>query len=103
MRHHLERIRQKPHHEKKRFAFFFSLSVTAVITLVWLSTMRIHPILGEEVAAPKSPFEAVSENLGSAFNSFRKGTSAIGDYTKGEFRIEASGDNYVSTTTLIHN
>lgn len=68
---HLENLRAKPEHIKKRYAFFGALGITAVIFAFWISSFGSVGVL------PKSPLTAAvakaptpSENLIAGVGGF---------------------------------
>lgn len=80
MRHHIERIRQKPEHIRKRIALYSSVSVTAFIFVFWLAA-RLGPVTTSEQAvaaledpyaaqAPASPIRTMQASLTEAVGQF---------------------------------
>ena len=63
----LDKLRQKPDHEKQRIAFLVSITVTLLIAVVWLSTFKID---SEAVTAnTSSPIESFSNQFNELWNS----------------------------------
>jgi hypothetical protein len=52
MRDHIERLRAKPEHIRKRIAIGTSVGVTAVVALVWLTTLVTSGTLALNLVSP---------------------------------------------------
>lgn len=78
----LERLRQKPHETRKRYALGTSATVTGLIFIMWLTVLN-HGFLGDDQEVPSlngnqvnqtaSPLSAFSSNAASAFQQLRDG------------------------------
>ncbi len=74
---HIDRLRGRPHHERKRVALLTSGGVTAVIALAWLSTFSISPVVPvgfasnqqAAVAESISPFALLKDSFVAAIGS----------------------------------
>lgn len=84
MAHFIERLREKPEAYRRRFALISTSLVTAVIGIVWLTTISFGigsgapAVATSEDATAPSPLSAAESGLGSAyqglkdqFNSFK--------------------------------
>ena len=69
---YLENLRAKPEHERKRFAFWSSLGVTAVIAAFWLASFT-----GINIGAESAVSSAVAK-AGTPAQSLVAGVSAFG-------------------------
>lgn len=73
MIHHIERhidnMRQKPDHEKRRYALFVSLGFTAIVFVFWLTSFNIGAGKSAEAMADvKSPIASMTASASDAFN-----------------------------------
>ena len=87
---HIEHVKGKPHHIRKRIAFTAAVSVTAVVALVWLVgsiSFGAFAIAGTSFAdsAGQSP---VLTTDGTGGNSNLAGAAAALPSTSGPARIE---------------
>lgn len=94
---HLEKIRSKPIHERKRLAFFLSVGATFVIFMFWLSSFG-HGSGGTSNVASNSyisPFESIKNSVASAYDSIKRTGEIINkDFNKKSQEIEViSGDS----------
>ena len=70
---HLENIRSKPEHVRKRIAFWTSFSLTAVIFVFWLASFTTtfgtarNPTVAATVAKAGSPGESLIAGVGDFF------------------------------------
>ncbi len=64
---HIEKMRGKPHHVKKQYAFSVSLGVTAIIFVFWLASFGVGA--SRDVVAKKveSPVSAMTASVSDAF------------------------------------
>ena len=71
---HIENMRSKPDHIKKRYAFFVSFSITSLIFVGWIASYGFHktPVaIGEKDSTSKSKVEPpVSALTASAVGLF---------------------------------
>lgn len=80
MRKFIERMQEKPEHERKRFAFATSLVVTLLIAGVWTSTFFNQSsevvVVREETPGP---FEALSRQVAGAYAALKAEVSDWGE------------------------
>lgn len=76
MLHHLEKVRQRPHHERVNLVFFFAGSVTLLIAIGWLGVLGSR--FGTEDSAPQQA-ETAEESLSAAFSGFEEIFSDLGE------------------------
>lgn len=103
---YLDKLRQKPHHERKRIALGTSAAVTSVVFLAWLSTFSISPVLPIGFATDQQA--AVSEGV-SPFALFKESfVAAVGQAAnkveeEGKKRspIVAGEEQAAATSTLL--
>lgn len=71
--HHLNRLRAKPDHVKRRIAFFASLGVTFIIFIFWIISFSIGSPVYENSGSAKvsSPLSSFSASVGNAWDNFR--------------------------------
>lgn len=78
----LERLRQKPHETRKRYALGTSATVTGLIFIMWLTVLNhgflgddqeVRSLNGNQVSQTASPLSAFSNNAASAFQQLRDG------------------------------
>lgn len=67
----IEKIRNRPHHEKGRFAFLSAFVITLIIFFIWVSALGLRDDLGgkeamAEVGRAGSPFKDL-RNIFSGF------------------------------------
>lgn len=77
MKQHLETLRAKPEHIKRRIAFFSSLSISLLILFVWVVSFQIQS--SAEVAQAnnddssiKTPAVTLSANVSDAWDSLKE-------------------------------
>jgi hypothetical protein len=69
---HLEQVRQQPKEAKKRFVFIWSLIITGVIVLIWLSVLfgQSYALRSSEESAVENTIPTLeTENIRDSFNS----------------------------------
>ena len=65
-------MREKPNHEKKRYAFFVSLSFTAIIFVFWMASFGFGGTAAKQASVEvQSPLESVTASAGNAFDYVR--------------------------------
>lgn len=71
MIHHIEKLRERPNHEKKRIAFFASAGVTFVIFAFWLASFNFQNGTNNTAREESilSPFKAVTDNIAGVYGS----------------------------------
>ncbi len=70
---HIDNMRAKPEHIRKRYAFIVSFSVTTVIFLGWIASygLKSSPVLTDENGNSTEKVEApLSSMTASIFNAF---------------------------------
>jgi hypothetical protein len=99
---HIENMRGKADHHKRRYAFGVSLGVTAVIFVFWIASAHFAPIGEEQVISEKTPIDSLVENVANVFSVFTSSKSKDGEQEKNVQRyetrngmIEIEGQNYV--------
>lgn len=74
MLEYLEQLRKKPLSYRKRIVVFTATAATAVIVIVWLSTLNFSPsdsIDSEKLSEDLKPFEEIKENIGNFYASVK--------------------------------
>lgn len=73
MMHHIEKIRSKPEHIRRRFALITSLSITAIIFIFWIVSMSVTKSgpTDSSVAMIKEPSSSLTANISGAFKYVR--------------------------------
>ncbi len=69
---HIERMREKPEHVRKQYAFFSSLGITAIILMFWVASFNgsfaIDPtVIATEKTEVESPVSSLTANVSDAF------------------------------------
>ena len=73
---HIERLRDKPHHIRKRIAFWSSFTVTAIIAIFWLASFSIGggsgatAVIGTSRKA-QSPTQSLVAGAGILFDDIK--------------------------------
>jgi len=69
---YLEELRRRPEHERRRVILVWTISITVLIVLLWLSTLKssISAELQEESYA-KSPFGEIKKTIGGAWGKIK--------------------------------
>ncbi len=75
MLHHLEKARQRPHHERARIVFLFASAVTGVIALGWLMMLGLR-FGGGDMEVEASAGDSLSGAL-SGFEGFFSGFEGV--------------------------
>jgi hypothetical protein len=63
---HLDNLRQRPDHHKKRIAFGAAFAITLVVALVWVSTVSLTPKTQQQTTVSvdqNSPASVIGSNL----------------------------------------
>lgn len=80
MRRHIEHLRSKPEHVKRRIAFFTSLGVTVLIFIFWAASFTLQITSDDPVAAgavgadspqPDSPVSVLSASAKDAYDQIK--------------------------------
>ncbi|MGB3922070.1 MAG: hypothetical protein WBL19_02185 [Minisyncoccia bacterium] len=84
MRRYIQKLRQKPDHHKRNFAFLVSGTVTLIIFGVWSAVnfggeTKLADESGSRVTGEVSPLESMRMNLGSSIEAVRSGIGGIKD------------------------
>ena len=74
---HLESLRAKPEHIRKRYAFWGSFGVTAIIFMFWLGSFSTfssasHNAVTAAVADASTPVQSLVASVGSLFNDVKE-------------------------------
>ncbi|MDP3962590.1 MAG: hypothetical protein Q8Q03_01870 [bacterium] len=69
---HIEKMREKPEHVRKQYAFLTSLGVTMIIFMFWVASFSgsfalDSAVVATEKAEVKSPISSLTANVGDAF------------------------------------
>ncbi|MEK7095124.1 MAG: hypothetical protein AAB917_00510 [Patescibacteria group bacterium] len=64
---HIERLREKPEHVRKRIAFLTSLGVSALIFVFWIASYGLKSTSVAQVPASKTPMESLTASVGDVF------------------------------------
>ena len=75
---HLEQLRKRPDHHKRRIAFGISAFITSLIFVVWLSVLL--PKNASEIVAKEKPSNEVTP-----FDSLKTGVAQVYEASKGLF------------------
>lgn len=79
--HHLENLRQKPEHIRKRIAFWSSFGITAIIFVFWLGSFSSFgltdtngsgAIVAEKVQKAGNPGQSMVAAVGSLFTDIKE-------------------------------
>ena len=70
MMNHIENLRAKPDHIKKKVAFFTSLTVTLIIFVSWIISNNVIYSKGEDVKID-TPTSSLSANVSGFFSSIK--------------------------------
>ena len=69
---HIEKMREKPEHVRKQYAFLTSLGITVIIFMFWVASFSGSFALDSAVIADepkaKSPISSLTANVGDAYN-----------------------------------
>ena len=71
---YLEQLRNKPLSYRKRVVVFVATAATAVIVIVWLSTINFDAsdaVDPKKLSEDLKPFEEVKENIGSFYDAVK--------------------------------
>ncbi|HEY4503632.1 MAG TPA: hypothetical protein VJJ28_00785 [Candidatus Paceibacterota bacterium] len=82
---HIERLREKPDHIKKRIAFLASFSITAIIFIFWLASFGVKSssvIVEDTLAKSESPISSLSSSLLAGVGDAVKGVRGVFIYAK---------------------
>lgn len=71
MKKFINRLREKPEHERKRFAFATSLIVTLLIAGMWTSTFFRTEEQVVVVEESDGPFEALGREIAGAYGALK--------------------------------
>jgi len=97
MRHHINRLRAKPDHEKNKISLIVSISFTLVVLFFWSMSFTLHPIGTEPKIADKSSspvsiikggfanaLSAISSKEQKTTNNGKGGLEVVGNKQKSE-------------------
>lgn len=97
----IEKLRKKPEHTKKRYAFLFAFFVSGIIFVVWLSI--IVPDFMDQKSKEDKIASLEPSPFGAFWESFKTGTTAIGEqfseFKKTISSISTNPSYYSATTT----
>lgn len=77
---HIDKIRRKPEHVRKRIAFFVTLAIFSIIIFFWFYFVRIDIISQKKVKSNVniiSPFVNVKNTFGQIFSGINQSTKTI--------------------------
>lgn len=101
----LERVYKKPERKRRMYAVSFSLGITAVIFVVWLSTILPTSISSEAANGDGSwkkqivsPLGAVKRNTAQAFDALRGQLDSITEAIKANTSVYNAADATNSPT-----
>jgi|CXWL01.1.fsa_nt_gi hypothetical protein len=77
MRHHIQHLKEKPEHVRRRIAVGTSAGVTVIVALVWMVTLSSSGVLALK-NAPTSESENVAESARSAKEGITSLLGAVG-------------------------
>lgn len=66
---HIERMKEKPHHIKKQYAFFVSLAITLMIFGTWMSSFGVKTQEVSLADKSKGPIASLTASAGDAVKS----------------------------------
>ena len=103
---YIDKLREKPHHHRKRIAVGTSAAITSVVFLAWLSTFSISPVLpvgfaSEQQAAVAegiSPFALIKESFVAAIG---QAGNQLGSEASKRSPVTAGEQNAAATSTLL--
>jgi hypothetical protein len=64
---HIDTMRSKSDHVKKRYAFFMSFGITAIIFVFWLASWNVGPDTSAIAAQVRSPLSSATASVADAF------------------------------------
>ncbi len=80
---YIEKIQQKPEHERKRIALLITTGLFFVVVFLWLFLDNLN-IISKEYTEDKtntpSPFTNAKDTFGNMFDDVKKKTEDIEDY-----------------------
>src|SRR3989344_4106766 len=76
LQNHIENLRAKPHHIRKRIAFWSSFGVTALIAVFWVASMTssgtpVQGAVAKAVNKANPPGQSLVAAVGSLFGDVR--------------------------------
>jgi len=89
---HIENLREKPEHVRKRFAFITSLSITLIIFFGWIASYGIqsNSVVSQNIET-KTPLSSLTAGVGDVWD-YIKGmfvNSNKAEYSAGEIEVTA--------------
>ena len=97
MIHHIERhigrMREKPHHVKKQYAFLVSSLITLVIFLLWMLSYGIRSKAMADGVTPPTPLSSMTAGVGDAWGHLKAlflGANKM-NYVEEENNVEVTG------------
>lgn len=88
MRRYIQKLRQKPDHHKRNFAFLVSGTVTLIIFGVWSAVnfggeAKLADEGSSRTTGEVSPLESMRMNLGSSIEAIREGFGGVQEGIEG--------------------
>ncbi len=80
---HIEKIQQKPEHERKKIAFFITIGLFFVVVFLWIFLSDLNIIskeYTEENAKTPSPFANIKDTFGGIVDDVKEKTESTEDY-----------------------
>lgn len=70
---HIENMKAKPEHIRRRYAFLVSFSITAVIFAGWIASygLKSSPVLADKESNIKTPVSSLTASVVGAYNDIK--------------------------------
>ncbi len=103
MKHIIEKIKQRPEHQKRAIRLGISVGVTGVIAVAWLA-YAVSDFNGTDTsvvasAQSVSPFNSIMKSFGDMTGSFGEKWNSLMKEAKDNFAVRTGGAGTTTATT----
>ncbi len=90
---HIDRMKEKPEHVRKRFAFLVSFAITFVIFAGWMASygLKSSPILAKDQNKVDKPVSSLTASVGDIWDDIKSMFSGSNKFEYSSDNLEVKG------------